>query len=156
MPEEKKEEEFTFVDKRRMVREEPEQKKEEEKPKQKPQATAQNIPQPPQEMHAIPEEDMQGMEGMPGDEGQEADVASLLKWFSEMLFGNALLWMGLVAHPQTGRTVRDMKQARLAIDTLEILFQKLSEEFLSELERKNFQAMISKLKMDFVNQSKLL
>lgn len=155
MPEEKKEEEFTFVDKRRAGRDEPEEKKEEEKPKEKPQPAAPSKP-PLKDMMAGAEEDAQGLEDMSADPMQEADVASLLKWFSEMLFGNALLWMGLVAHPQTGRTVRDLKQARLAIDTLEILFQKLSEEFLSELERKNFQAMISKLKMDFVNQSKLL
>ena len=138
MPEEKKEPEFTVIDRRKsgLV----EQQDEKKEVKQADSAQAEVSVEPPE---------------ISSEQGEETDVASLLKWFTELLYGNALLWMGLVAHPNTGHTMKDMKQAKLAIDTLDFLCGRLSVEHLSEMEKKNFLSMLSGLKIEFVNQSKV-
>ncbi len=164
MKDEKQEPEFTFVDKRKISREEEkEDVKEVKETKEEARAAA---PKPPEEkpaMHvvsgagesAMSMDDAAGEQEISPEQMMEADVASLLKWFTELLYGNALLWMGLMAHPQTGRVVKDLKQAQLAIDTLDFLRGKLSDGYLNEFEKKNFQSMLSKLKLDFINQSKV-
>lgn len=162
MKDEKQEPEFTFVDKRKISREEEEKEDAKEVKETKEEARA-AAPKPPEEkpaMHVVSGagaemEDDAGEQELSPEQMMEADVASLLKWFTELLYGNALLWMGLMAHPQTGRVVKDLKQAQLAIDTLDFLRGKLSDGYLNEFEKKNFQSMLSKLKLDFINQSKV-
>lgn len=144
MPEEKKEPEFTVIDRRKSGLVEQQDEKKEVNPS----------PEVKQVDSAQAEVSVESPEISP-EQGEETDVASLLKWFTELLYGNALLWMGLVAHPQTGRTMKDMKQAKLAIDTLDFLCGRLSVEHLSEMEKKNFLSMLSGLKIEFVNQSKV-
>lgn len=143
--EKEQEDSFTFVDKRRAGAADEEKQEIKHDPAKKQPAPEITVEPLQEEMH----------EELSPEQAQEADVASLLKWFTELLYGNALLWMGLVAHPQTGRTMKDMKQAKLAIDTLDFMCERLSDGHLSEMEKKNFTAMLSGLKMEFVNQSKV-
>ncbi|MBC7328161.1 DUF1844 domain-containing protein [bacterium] len=80
------------------------------------------------------------------------NVWDLLKAFVITLSENAWRWMGLVVNPVTGRPERDMEQARVAIDCVDILIQRL-EGKLSWEETKSFKEILANLQMNFVQQT---
>lgn len=88
-------------------------------------------------------------------EGKEVDTLSLLKICISILSGGAWSWLGLTAHPQTGKIKRDLQQAKLAIDSISLLFNQI-EDKLSELERKEIKALLADLQINYVNQSKIV
>ena len=61
----------------------------------------------------------------------------------------ALLLMGKVPHPQTGKTVRDIEAARLFIDQLEMLEEKTKGNLTKEEDQLLKQSLLS-LRMAFV------
>lgn len=88
-------------------------------------------------------------------EGKEVDTPSLLKICISILSGGAWSWLGLTAHPQTGKIKRDLQQAKLAIDSISLLFNQI-EDKLNELERKEIKALLADLQINYVNQSKIV
>lgn len=79
-------------------------------------------------------------------------VWDILKAFILALSENAWRWMGLVVNPVTQRAERDMEQAKVAIDCVDLLIQKL-EGKLSWEETKNFKEILANLQMNFVQQT---
>jgi len=79
-------------------------------------------------------------------------VWDILKAFIFTLSENAWRWMGLVVNPITQKPERDMEQARVAIDCVDLLIQKL-EGKLSWEETKNFKEILANLQMNFVQQT---
>lgn len=65
----------------------------------------------------------------------------------------AYLCLGLVPHPETGKSTRDLPRARLSIDFCQLLFETL-QGHLSELEKKEVRGLISELQIQFVGQAK--
>jgi hypothetical protein len=140
MSEEEEEGGFTFRDRRRMSAEE---------------ATLAPIPAPvsepePELLTQDPE-----MEGY--DEAEESneipDVRSVLALFMGELRNLAWLRMGLVANPMTGQIEKDLAQAKIAIDTVSFLADQLDPHVAPE-ERLPLKAMVSDLRLNFVEQSK--
>jgi len=112
------------------------------------------------EAHVQPDqEDAQSVEAGP-DQGtglQDAnlppvDVYSLLKSFISLLGTHTWQWLGLVKDPMTGRMVQDLAQAKVAIDSIAAMAS-LLEVKLEDSERRELQAMLSDLRINFVQQS---
>ena len=85
-------------------------------------------------------------------EVQLPSVWEILKAFIITLSENAWRWMGLIVNPVTKETERDMEQARVAIDCIDLLVQKL-EGKLSWEEIKSFKELLANLQMNFVQQT---
>jgi hypothetical protein len=81
------------------------------------------------------------------------DVHSMLLVFLGQLRNLAWFRMGLIADPTTNRIERDLKQARVAIDTIEFLAKQLDSVVEPE-ERLPLKALVSDLQINFVEQSK--
>lgn len=90
--------------------------------------------------------------GMP-EEFTLPDIYSVLLEFLGITRSHAWLRMGLVANPSTGKTERDMEQAKVAIDTAAFLVSQL-ERVVAPEERLPLRALLSDLQMNFVEQSK--
>jgi len=157
MAEKEEEEPFKFVDKRKRgeEEEEPEEKK---STVHGPQSTEErkstvHSPQSTEEEPKEEEKKEEKEEKIP--EGKEVDTLSLLKICISILSGGAWSWLGLTAHPQTGKIKRDLQQAKLAIDSISLLLNQI-EDKLNELERKEIKALLADLQINYVNQSKIV
>jgi Domain of unknown function (DUF1844) len=91
-------------------------------------------------------------EGAPQESLPKADVYVLLQ-VSVMQFA-ALAWqkMGLRADPFTNQIEKDVDQARLAIDTVAALLDKLLPHLQGQQAR-DFQSMLTDLRLNFVKQA---
>jgi len=85
-------------------------------------------------------------------EVQLPNIWEILKAFIITLSENAWRWMGLVVNPITNKPEKDMEQARVAIDCIDVLVQKL-EGKLSWEEIKSFKELLANLQMNFVQQT---
>jgi len=65
------------------------------------------------------------------------------------LEGKAWAYLGLVAHPETGKPQKDITEAKLAIDAVESLY-KLIEQSLEQDERRDIQTRLTNLRLNFV------
>jgi hypothetical protein len=91
----------------------------------------------------MPEQDLGPMSR---DEMMSALFAQLVVQQSNM----AMLLMGKVPHPQTGKTVRDVEAARLFIDQLEMLEAKTKGNLTKEEDQLLKQSLMA-LRMSFVD-----
>ncbi|MDD3806283.1 MAG: DUF1844 domain-containing protein [bacterium] len=84
--------------------------------------------------------------------GLPADVFDYLRWTAGML--NAMAWqkLGLIVDPQTGNAVKDLTQAKVAIDTVAFIFEQLKSVMADE-ERRAFEGAINDLRANFIQQS---
>lgn len=90
--------------------------------------------------------------GMP-EEFTLPDIYAVLLDFLGVIRSHAWFRMGLVVNPSTGKTERDMEQAKVAIDTAAFLVGQL-ERVVAPEERLPLRAFLSDLQMNFVEQSK--
>ncbi|MGQ9664991.1 MAG: DUF1844 domain-containing protein [bacterium] len=65
------------------------------------------------------------------------------------LEGKAWAYLGLVAHPETKKIKKDLNEAKLAIDSIDVLF-KLMEPLLTNEEKKDIQTRLTNLRLNFV------
>lgn len=91
------------------------------------------------------------------DSGTEApmppmDVYSLLSTTIALLSNGAWGWMGLTTNPFTGEMDKDLSQAKVAIDTVAFLIDRV-EPRLSEPERRDMRNLLSNLRVNFVQQN---
>jgi hypothetical protein len=67
------------------------------------------------------------------------------------LEGKAWAYMDLIAHPETQKHVKDLNQAKLAIDTIDTLF-KIVQEYLTHEQKKDLQTRLTNLRLNFVKK----
>lgn len=67
------------------------------------------------------------------------------------LEGKAWAYMDLIAHPETQKHLKDLDQARLAIDTIDTLF-KTVQEYLTNEQKKDLQTRLTNLRLNFVKK----
>lgn len=67
------------------------------------------------------------------------------------LENKAWAYMDLIAHPETQKHKKDLKQAKLAIDTIDALFKMLEPELNPE-QKKDLQNRLTNLKLNFAKQ----
>jgi len=92
----------------------------------------------------------------PGAEEQvplePVDVNAIVEYCISLLNAQAWQWMGLVKNPLTGQVERDLDQARVAIDCVEVLFKQI-EPRVPETQARQFRQVLSDLRVNFVRQS---
>jgi hypothetical protein len=140
MPEDPEEEGFTFVDRRRTSSPDP-------TPQPAPPAAA-TAPAPP------PMAEPEGLDPsqLPPGDYTLPDVREMLMEYLLVLRDVAVLRLGLALNPATGKSEKDLPQARIAIDTIAFLAGQV-ESALPPDDRLSFKAMISDLQLKYVRQS---
>lgn len=81
-----------------------------------------------------------------------SDVWELLTVFLGLLSEMAWRKMGLLIDPKSGKIEKDMAQAKVAIDTVGFIVEKL-EVKLSDQEIRELRTLLSNLQLNFVTQS---
>ena len=81
-----------------------------------------------------------------------ADVYGISKWIIGIMAAAAWQYMGLQVNPATGKADKDLVQARIAIDTVVFLGDKISLH-LNESELREIRSLINDLQVNFVQQS---
>ncbi len=82
---------------------------------------------------------------------KELKIDDLLAITLVQLISKAWSYLGMVSHPETGRIKRDLDQARLAIDSIEVIYP-LIKDRLGEEERRNIELELTNLRLNFVKQ----
>jgi hypothetical protein len=81
-------------------------------------------------------------------------VSDILRMTVGMLNEKAWIHMGLIPDPLSGQIERDLTEARLAIDALADLAKHL-EPHTEGAEKRELQVMVSNLRINFVQQSRM-
>ena len=79
-------------------------------------------------------------------------VADLMRIFVAELHTRAWIHLGLMANPQTNLLVKDLSEARLAIDCIAALVEKLLP-ITPAAEREELKRMLTDLRLNYVQQS---
>jgi len=67
------------------------------------------------------------------------------------LEGKAWAYLGLISHPETQKPKKDLNEAKLAIDSIDMLF-KLMAPLLNNDEKKDIQNRLTNLRLNFVKE----
>jgi hypothetical protein len=99
-----------------------------------------------------PESEQQAASDEKQGEMPTGDVYSLIGLSIMMLSEAAWQWMGLRVNPALGRVEKDINQAKIAIDSVIFLSDKI-ESHLSEDDKRSVKALIKDLQLNFVQQA---
>jgi len=80
-------------------------------------------------------------------------LPTLFTWFIGILNGKAWEYLGLMMNPETKEVNQDLVQARISIDSIEFLFEKIKDE-LGEEEKVQLENLLANLQMNYVEKSK--
>ena len=83
---------------------------------------------------------------------QLADTVELVRWIIGVLAGSAWQNLGLVPNPASKKVVRNLEDARLAIDAAASLIEHLKPR-VDEKERRDLDTLLANLRLNFVEQS---
>lgn len=81
-------------------------------------------------------------------------ATGMVKLCLSMLLGTAWQFLGLAVHPRHGKVVKDLAQARLAIDCGAALIE-LVKSHLPEAEIKELERALNDLRANFVSQTQI-
>ena len=87
-----------------------------------------------------------------GIQDELADTVELLRWIVGVLAGSAWQNLGLVPNPASKKVVRNLEDARLAIDAVASLIEHLKRR-VDEKERRDLDTLLANLRLNFVEQS---
>ncbi len=79
------------------------------------------------------------------------DIYPLLSFFLSLLNEQAWQYMGLRVRPATQKIEKDLSRARIAIDCIVFLIDKLEPQ-LSDKEKTKMRALVTDLQVNFVRQ----
>jgi hypothetical protein len=82
------------------------------------------------------------------------DVYALLSTTISLLANGAWGWMGLTPNPFTGEMEKDMSQAKVAIDSVAFLVDRV-EPGVSETALRDLRTMLSNLRVNYVQQAQM-
>jgi len=80
-------------------------------------------------------------------------LPTLFTWFIGILNGKAWEYLGLMMNPETKEVNQDLVQARISIDSIEFLFEKIKDELGGE-EKVQLENLLANLQMNYVEKSK--
>jgi len=83
---------------------------------------------------------------------QPSKAYALLSWIVGLLYQQAWINMGLAPDPATGQVTRDMGQARVAIDCAEFIVKQL-EGHVQAQQLRELRTLVSNLQVNFVTHS---
>lgn len=82
----------------------------------------------------------------------DIDTLTLVHLFIGELGARTWMHLGLLQNPVTKLVVKDLPQARLAIDCVAALIEKIGPE-ISDDERRDYRRLLNDLRMNYVQQS---
>ncbi len=81
-------------------------------------------------------------------------IKELLFMTMYSLEGKAWAYLGLTSHPETQKPLKDLAEARVAIDAIDTLYR-LIEPDLELEEKKDIQIRLTNLRLNFTNEKTL-
>ena len=90
-----------------------------------------------------------------GEHFKEPDLPVLFVWFISMLSGKAWEYLGLIMNPETKEINKDLKKAKIAIDTVAFLYDQIKDDLNPE-DFKRIENLLANLRMNYVEKLKEL
>jgi len=84
---------------------------------------------------------------------KEPDLPVLFVWFISMLSGKAWEYLGLIMNPETKEINKDLKKAKIAIDTVAFLYGQIKDDLNPE-DFKRIENLLANLRMNYVEKLK--
>jgi hypothetical protein len=84
---------------------------------------------------------------------KEPDLPVLFVWFISMLSGKAWEYLGLIMNPETKEINKDLKKAKIAIDTVAFLYDQIKNDLNLE-DFKRIENLLANLRMNYVEKLK--
>ncbi len=84
---------------------------------------------------------------------KEPDLPVLFVWFISMLSGKAWEYLGLIMNPETKEINKDFKKAKIAIDTITLLYDQIKDD-LNPKDFKLIDNLLANLRMNYVEKLK--
>ena len=84
---------------------------------------------------------------------KEPDLPVLFVWFISMLSGKTWEYLGLIMNPETKEINKDLKKAKIAIDTVAFLYNQIKDDLNPE-DFKRIENLLANLRMNYVEKLK--
>jgi hypothetical protein len=84
---------------------------------------------------------------------KEPDLPVLFVWFISMLSGKAWEYLGLIMNSETKEINKDLKKAKITIDTVAFLYDQIKDD-LSPEDFKRIENLLANLRMNYVEKLK--
>jgi hypothetical protein len=84
---------------------------------------------------------------------KEPDLPVLFVWFISMLSGKAWEYLGLIMNPETKEMNKDLKKAKITIDTVAFLYDQIKDDLNPE-DFKRIENLLANLRMNYVEKLK--
>jgi len=84
---------------------------------------------------------------------KEPDLPVLFVWFISMLSGKAWEYLGLIMNPETKEINKDLKKAKIAIDTVVFLYDQIKDDLNPE-DFRRIENLLANLRMNYVEKLK--
>ena len=84
---------------------------------------------------------------------KEPDLPVLFVWFISMLSGKAWEYLGLIMNSETKEINKDLKKAKIAIDTVAFLYDQIKDDLNPE-DFKRIENLLANLRMNYVEKLK--
>jgi len=92
-------------------------------------------------------------EKKPEEDFKEPDLPVLFVWFISMLSGKAWEYLGLIMSPETKEINKDLKKAKIAIDSVAFLYDQIKNDLNLE-DFKRIENLLANLRMNYVEKLK--
>ena len=84
---------------------------------------------------------------------KEPDLPVLFVWFISILSGKAWEYLGLIMNSETKEMNKDLKKAKIAIDTVAFLYDQIKDDLNPE-DFKRIENLLANLRMNYVEKLK--
>ncbi len=84
---------------------------------------------------------------------KELDLVTLFIWFIGLLSEKAWEYLGLIMNPETKKVNKDLKKAKISIDSIAFLFEQIKDA-LSPEDLKRIEGLLANLRMNYVEKLK--
>ena len=84
---------------------------------------------------------------------KEPDLPVLFVWFISMLSGKAWEYLGLIMNSETKEINKDLKKAKITIDTVAFLYDQIKDDLNPE-DFKRIENLLANLRMNYVEKLK--
>ena len=84
---------------------------------------------------------------------KEPDLPALFVWFISLLSGKAWEHLGLIMNPETKEMNKDLKKAKITIDTVAFLYDQIKDD-LNQEDFKRIENLLANLRMNYVEKLK--
>ena len=84
---------------------------------------------------------------------KEPDLPVLFVWFISMLSGKAWEYLGLIMNSETKEMNKDLKKAKISIDTVAFLYDQIKDDLNPE-DFKRIENLLANLRMNYVEKLK--